>query len=74
MGDPGVSDSPRSPRSGCAPAAEPMRSVTVGDLMGDARQLGILHEDRRYVLRLTRQNKLILTRDERADPTPEQQR
>ncbi|MEO1331498.1 MAG: hemin uptake protein HemP [Pseudomonadota bacterium] len=48
--------------------------MTVGDLMGDARQLGILHEDRRYVLRLTRQNKLILTRDERADPTPEQQR
>lgn len=40
------------------------RTVALSDLLGEARQIYIQHEDRRYVLRLTRQNKLILTRDE----------
>lgn len=39
------------------------------ELLGDGRMAVIHHEGRRYLLRLTRQNKLLLTKDESA-PTP----
>lgn len=40
------------------------RVVDLPELMGAARRMFIMHDDRRYVLRITKQNKLILTRDE----------
>lgn len=38
------------------------RAVEARDLLGDHREIHILHDGARYVLRLTRQNKLILTK------------
>ena len=47
-------------------APEELRTVDIQDLLAGARQIVILHRERRYILRITRQNKLILTRDESA--------
>ncbi|AFL73311.1 hemin uptake protein HemP [Thiocystis violascens] len=38
------------------------RSVDVRMLLGDAQLLTIKHGDSRYILRMTRNNKLILTK------------
>jgi hemin uptake protein HemP len=38
------------------------RTVTTNDLLGDARELRIVHQGEQYTLRLTRLNKLILTK------------
>lgn len=38
------------------------QEIDLRRLLGDATQLVIRHGDQRYILRLTRQNKLILTK------------
>lgn len=38
------------------------RRVCSDQLLGDSKELVILHDGHEYVLRLTRQNKLILTK------------
>lgn len=43
-------------------AAAPRRAVPSEQLLEGARELVILHDGCEYVLRLTRQNKLILTK------------
>lgn len=43
-------------------SAEPRRSVPSEQLFEGARELIIFHDGCEYVLRLTRQNKLILTK------------
>ncbi|WP_312958489.1 hemin uptake protein HemP [Stutzerimonas nitrititolerans] len=43
-------------------AAAPRRTVSSEQLLKGARELVILHDGCEYVLRLTRQNKLILTK------------
>ncbi|WP_312291005.1 hemin uptake protein HemP [Stutzerimonas nitrititolerans] len=43
-------------------AAAPRRTVPSEQLLKGARELVILHDGCEYVLRLTRQNKLILTK------------
>ncbi len=43
-------------------AAAPRRGVPSEQLLKGARELIILHDGCEYVLRLTRQNKLILTK------------
>ncbi|MHB0806932.1 hemin uptake protein HemP [Stutzerimonas nitrititolerans] len=43
-------------------AAAPRRTVLSEQLLKGARELVILHDGCEYVLRLTRQNKLILTK------------
>ena len=43
-------------------AAAPRRGVASEHLLNGARELVILHDGCEYVLRLTRQNKLILTK------------
>ncbi len=40
------------------------RSIELSALMQGQRRLIIQHDEKRYALKLTRQNKLILTRDE----------
>jgi hemin uptake protein HemP len=40
----------------------PQRRVTSGELFGTARELVIVHAESEYRLRLTRTNKLILTK------------
>lgn len=40
------------------------RTLDLQDLMGGERRIVILHRDRRYALRITKQDKLILTRDD----------
>jgi hemin uptake protein HemP len=54
------------PAAGKAPSALPRAEHSARDLLGGARQAVIHHEGRRYLLSLTRANKLILTRDEEA--------
>lgn len=44
------------------PGTRRQRETTSAELLGDARELAIDHDGARYVLRLTRQNKLILTK------------
>jgi hemin uptake protein HemP len=41
--------------------SEPLRRVASGSLLGQARELVIVHNGREYRLRLTRNGKLILT-------------
>lgn len=48
--------------SGRRDAAAPRRSVPSEQLFDGARELIIFHDGCEYVLRLTRQNKLILTK------------
>lgn len=55
-----------NPGAGKAPSALPRAEHSARDLLGGARQAVIHHEGRRYLLSLTRANKLILTRDEEA--------
>ncbi len=38
------------------------RSVSTADLLGTARELRIVHHGEQYTLRITRLNKLILTK------------
>jgi hemin uptake protein HemP len=45
-----------------APAATPTRTVRSSDLLGDARVLRIEHNGEIYVLRITRNGRLILTK------------
>ncbi len=40
----------------------PSREVDVRDLMGDAREVTLLHAGQRYALRITSNNRLILTK------------
>jgi hemin uptake protein HemP len=51
---------PRSPASGVAPVRIPQK-VQSKDLVGPGRELVILHNGREYRLRLTQNDKLILT-------------
>lgn len=43
------------------------REIALADLLGDARDIAILHAGKRYLLRLTRQNRLLLTKDPEAE-------
>lgn len=52
-------------------SADGARVIELNELLGEARRVRIRHEERLYVLRLTRQNRLILTRDE-AEPSAPQ--
>lgn len=45
-----------------APASPPPRRITSTDLLGKQKRLIIEHRGQDYELRLTRQNKLILTK------------
>lgn len=49
-------------RSRSRDTAAPRRGVASERLLNGARELVILHDGCEYVLRLTRQNKLILTK------------
>lgn len=40
----------------------PRRHICSDQLLGDSKEIVILHDGHEYVLRLTRQNKLILTK------------
>jgi hemin uptake protein HemP len=60
---------PTKPSDGEPTVAAPARSaaprhktVTVGELMGSARELIILHAEEQYRLRITSNGKLILTK------------
>lgn len=55
---------PCSDRESPNPPALPAvpRTVSSNDLLGDARELRIVHQGEQYTLRLTRLNKLILTK------------
>lgn len=44
------------------PSFDSEKSTTSTELLGGSNALVIMHEGTRYVLRLTRQNKLILTK------------
>ena len=46
------------------------RVLDVQELLNGGRCARILHGERRYLLRITKQNKLILTRDESAPEEP----
>lgn len=48
--------------AGRAALAEPRRCLSSTQLLNGAREMIILHDGCEYVLRLTRQNKLILTK------------
>ena len=49
-------------RIGPVAVSPPRRRVCSDQLLGDSKELVILHDGHEYVLRLTRQNKLILTK------------
>ncbi len=49
-------------RDGTASSASNPRELPSRELFGEANEILILHEDARYRLRITRQNKLILTK------------
>lgn len=38
------------------------REITAAELIGDSKELTIIHNDERYVIRITANNKLILTK------------
>ncbi|MEM9725152.1 MAG: hemin uptake protein HemP [Pseudomonadota bacterium] len=65
---------PAPPRPKRSAVSDPRPRATGGpatldsyDLVGDAKRLFINHDGRRYLLRVTKQNKLLLTRDEQQD-------
>lgn len=47
---------------GKAPAAQTPREIDLREILGEATEIMIRHGVERYRLRLTRQNKLILTK------------
>lgn len=51
-----------------APAEAAAREIPVSELLQGARRVIIRHGDKRYVLQLTRQNKLILTKYDGVEP------
>lgn len=56
----------REPAGARAPSTPVRAEHSARELLGGGRQAVIHHEGRRYLLSLTRANKLILTRDEEA--------
>lgn len=55
-------DQPQQSLDAANPRRPPPRRVDVRTLLGDAHLLMIDHGDNRYFLRMTRNNKLILTK------------
>lgn len=55
-------DPPLAPTAQPAPPASPRRRLSSRELLGRQQELVIEHDGCEYVLRLTRQNKLILTK------------
>jgi hemin uptake protein HemP len=47
--------------TGTVPSPTPTRCLESANLLGDAREVTILHNGRQYRLRITAQQKLILT-------------
>ena len=56
------SDHPRRPGDAPAPPGRAPKTVSSAELLGEQRELRILHQGEHYVLRLTRLGKLILTK------------
>ncbi|MNJ65775.1 hypothetical protein D3C77_618130 [compost metagenome] len=54
-----LSDPGQAQQTGSAP---PRPRVSSNELLGGSKELVIVHDGREYVLRLTRQDKLILTK------------
>lgn len=63
MSDPALAENPRqsSPSTSASVNSDPRRLSSQELFMG-TRELTILHNDQTYLLRLTKQNKLILTK------------
>lgn len=56
---------PRSPKTSRVPPDRPrslMRSTTSYELLGGEKRIWIEHDSQRYLLQITKSNKLILTK------------
>jgi hemin uptake protein HemP len=62
MNDKGKESTPVSRQPKLADGVEPSREIDLRDLVGDQREVTIIHDGHRYRLRITATNKLILTK------------
>lgn len=62
MNDKGKESAHTSLRQKSTDSVTPSREIDLRDLVGDQREVTIIHDGHRYRLRITATNKLILTK------------